>query len=126
GPDGNIQFPFTGLVHVAGLNEFQIRDRLVQRLSGYISSPQITVRVQAYRASRIYVDGEVRNPGVLPITDLPMTLPEAINRAGGMTPEADRSAILLTRNGIRSEEHTSELQSRENLVCRLLLEKKNT
>src|SRR5690606_40867486 len=26
---------------------------------------------------------------------------------------------------VRSEEHTSELQSRENLVCRLLLEKKN-
>src|SRR5690606_40832914 len=28
-------------------------------------------------------------------------------------------------DGLRSEEHTSELQSRENLVCRLLLEKKN-
>src|SRR5438874_10302748 len=28
--------------------------------------------------------------------------------------------------GIRSEEHTSELQSRRDLVCRLLLEKKNT
>src|SRR5436309_12679072 len=28
--------------------------------------------------------------------------------------------------GQRSEEHTSELQSRENLVCRLLLEKKKT
>src|SRR5690606_42025520 len=28
------------------------------------------------------------------------------------------------RQGVRSEEHTSELQSRENLVCRLLLEKK--
>src|SRR5207302_10555245 len=28
------------------------------------------------------------------------------------------------RSGRRSEEHTSELQSRENLVCRLLLEKK--
>src|SRR5690606_31298344 len=34
-------------------------------------------------------------------------------------------ANLLQREGIiRSEEHTSELQSRENLVCRLLLEKK--
>src|SRR5690606_41899083 len=37
--------------------------------------------------------------------------------------------ILISRfeslNLIRSEEHTSELQSRENLVCRLLLEKKN-
>src|SRR5207302_8959110 len=31
--------------------------------------------------------------------------------------------VLLKCNG-RSEEHTSELQSRENLVCRLLLEKK--
>src|SRR5690606_18178251 len=29
-------------------------------------------------------------------------------------------------SGFRSEEHTSELQSRENLVCRLLLEKKKT
>src|SRR5690606_40925527 len=33
-----------------------------------------------------------------------------------------RGAILEVR--LRSEEHTSELQSRENLVCRLLLEKK--
>src|SRR5690606_41183971 len=33
----------------------------------------------------------------------------------------DESKVLIN---IRSEEHTSELQSRENLVCRLLLEKK--
>src|SRR2546430_4180352 len=30
----------------------------------------------------------------------------------------------LSTNGVRSEEHTSELQSQSNLVCRLLLEKK--
>src|SRR5690606_40033907 len=33
--------------------------------------------------------------------------------------------LLEVGGGARSEEHTSELQSRENLVCRLLLEKKN-
>src|SRR2546430_7144715 len=33
---------------------------------------------------------------------------------------------LLQEIGYRSEEHTSELQSQSNLVCRLLLEKKNT
>src|SRR5690606_39994520 len=33
--------------------------------------------------------------------------------------------VVITRAKARSEEHTSELQSRENLVCRLLLEKKN-
>src|SRR2546430_16328436 len=31
---------------------------------------------------------------------------------------------VLEQNGARSEEHTSELQSQSNLVCRLLLEKK--
>src|SRR5687768_18154532 len=37
------------------------------------------------------------------------------------------SALLLLSNRfVRSEEHTSELQSRLHLVCRLLLEKKNT
>src|SRR5207302_8352779 len=34
------------------------------------------------------------------------------------------NAIVKCRTILRSEEHTSELQSRENLVCRLLLEKK--
>src|SRR5438046_896404 len=39
---------------------------------------------------------------------------------------AERSAKLLDREDVaRSEEHTSELQSLTNLVCRLLLEKKN-
>src|SRR2546428_7485676 len=33
--------------------------------------------------------------------------------------------LLVREAGVRSEEHTSELQSRSDLVCRLLLEKKN-
>src|SRR5690606_9320388 len=37
-----------------------------------------------------------------------------------------REVALVVRDTLRSEEHTSELQSRENLVCRLLLEKKNS
>src|SRR5688572_32383673 len=32
--------------------------------------------------------------------------------------------VVLSTGGLRSEEHTSELQSQSNLVCRLLLEKK--
>src|SRR2546430_9151757 len=35
-----------------------------------------------------------------------------------------RGHALFARHGERSEEHTSELQSQSNLVCRLLLEKK--
>src|SRR5690606_40018552 len=39
--------------------------------------------------------------------------------------QGDYVPIFLSEVPARSEEHTSELQSRENLVCRLLLEKKN-
>src|SRR3712207_7460372 len=39
-------------------------------------------------------------------------------------PGGVRSGRRLARGGRRSEEHTSELQSRQYLVCRLLLEKK--
>src|SRR3712207_7370973 len=38
----------------------------------------------------------------------------------------DKGAYRYFRRSRRSEEHTSELQSRQYLVCRLLLEKKNT
>src|SRR5690606_41499403 len=53
----------------------------------------------------------------------------AVDRSFGSTaPEsasATTSPVRVSCTGERSEEHTSELQSRENLVCRLLLEKKN-
>src|SRR5690606_42152394 len=42
-----------------------------------------------------------------------------------LTTEVDTGQDIQPYLQIRSEEHTSELQSRENLVCRLLLEKKN-
>src|SRR5690606_41506834 len=46
-------------------------------------------------------------------------------KPGQKTPyKVSRSKIELFTQCPRSEEHTSELQSRENLVCRLLLEKK--
>src|SRR5438477_8495543 len=41
------------------------------------------------------------------------------------SPTANRSTRATSAPATRSEEHTSELQSHVNLVCRLLLEKKN-
>src|SRR5690606_42136495 len=56
-----------------------------------------------------------------PLTFLYILEAWARPRSLGICPAVqDISALLF-----RSEEHTSELQSRENLVCRLLLEKKN-
>src|SRR2546428_8659699 len=49
-------------------------------------------------------------------------LPCAIRRGGIV--DLDGASVDLARHDVRSEEHTSELQSRSDLVCRLLLEKK--
>src|SRR3989454_9387054 len=51
----------------------------------------------------------------------PLT-PEQIYRGAAEQPGPDLSAPLVVLEGKRSEEHTSELQSPCNLVCRLLLE----
>ena len=50
--------------------------------------------------------------------------PLGILAAGGLTAFAARQVWQNNKNSSRSEEHTSELQSPDHLVCRLLLEKK--
>ncbi|NHZ96259.1 hypothetical protein F2P46_10985 [Massilia sp. CCM 8734] len=99
--EGRVQFPFAGALTLAGLTEEQARALLTKRLAHYITKPLVTLRVQAYRSKRVYVDGEVRLPGLQSINDIPMTLVEALNRAGGMLPSADQSRIVLERGHAR-------------------------
>lgn len=97
--DGQIQFPYVGAIKVAGLTEMQARDLLSERLIRSIKKPDITLRVQEFRSKKVYVDGEVRSPGNQPIEDVPMTLLEALTRAGGMLATADQSSIVVSRSG---------------------------
>jgi polysaccharide export outer membrane protein len=94
---GRIQFPLIGLVLVDGLTEEEARAILTTKLSKYLAGPNVTLRVQSYRSKRVYIDGEVKAPGLQAINDIPMTLVEALNRAGGLLPTADQSMIVLER-----------------------------
>ncbi|VXA93025.1 polysaccharide biosynthesis/export family protein [Massilia sp. 9I] len=94
---GRIQFPLIGLLQVEGLTEEQARSMLTKKLARYIAHPSLTLRVQSYRSKRVYIDGEVKAPGLQAINDIPMTLVEALNRAGGMLPSADQSRIVIER-----------------------------
>lgn len=98
---GRIQFPLIGLLHVEGLTEEQARALLTKKLARYIAQPSLTLRVQSYRSKRVYIDGEVKAPGLQAINDIPMTLVEALNRAGGMLPSADQSRIRIERGPSR-------------------------
>src|SRR5690606_39547551 len=56
----------------------------------------------------------------------PILVEPAIPTCAAITVSSPMVTLCAICTWLRSEEHTSELQSRENLVCRLLLEKKNT
>ena len=97
---GNLSFPYLSHpIHAAGQTISDVQREVRKDLSREFKEPQVTVRVASYRSAQVYVDGEVRAPGGQAFNDIPMTLTEAINRAGGFTSNADRAHLTLTRNG---------------------------
>lgn len=97
---GNVQFPYVPRpIHAVGKTVAQIQHEVKTELSKVFVKPQVTVRVASFRATQVYIDGEVRNPGAQAINDIPMTLIEAVSRAGGFAPTADQSRVTITRNG---------------------------
>lgn len=118
---GNIQFPYAGTLHVAGLRVEQVRDLLARRLSNVFRDPQITVRIASFRSAQVYVDGEVRSPGAQAVNDVPMTLFEAINRAGGLTAAADESRMMLVRDGVSHRIDLTTLISQQTSPAKIVL-----
>jgi polysaccharide export outer membrane protein len=97
--DGTIFFPYVGVVKAQGKTTSELRAILSTKLAKFIERVQLDVRMVAFRSQQVYVVGEVAKPGIQQVTDIPMTVLDAVNRAGGFTPEADYSRVLLTRRG---------------------------
>lgn len=99
GEDGYLYYPYVGMIKAAGMNIAALRNVLTEKLSAYIQDPQLDVRVVGFRSKRVYVVGEVLEPGVLPLNDIPLTIADAISLSGGLTPEAHKSGVNISRAG---------------------------
>jgi len=118
---GSLFFPHVGKVRVAGSTVSQIRDDLSTQLARILQKPQVDVKVLSYRSQKVYIGGEVRNPAVYNVTDVPFTLAEAVNRSGGFLPTADDSRLLLTRGNRTWRLNFHFLMSSGNRIGQILL-----
>ena len=105
-PDGTIFYPYVGKIPVVGKHVTEIRSLIAEDLGRYIEKPQVDVSVAAYRSQRVFVSGAVLAPSTVPVTNVPMTLLDALNACGGMAPDADWRSVTLTstRNGVPVKE----------------------
>lgn len=97
--DGTFYYPYVEQIAAQGRTPEQIRVDLTERLGEYIPDPQVQVRVVGYRSQAVSVTGEVKNPSRQPLTDVALTLLDAIDAAGGLSEAADPRSVTVRRGG---------------------------
>lgn len=80
--EGSIQYEFIGDVKVEGLKKDEVKDLLTNRLSDYIISPDVTVKIVGYNSKVVYIIGEVGRPGKIFMRGDTITVREALVQAG--------------------------------------------
>jgi polysaccharide export outer membrane protein len=93
--DGTFSFPLVGRVKAGGLTLRSFEQELKTRLAdGFFRNPQVSVGIEQYRSQRVFVMGEVRQPGPVALTG-GMTLIEALARAGSTMPTASGEVSIV-------------------------------
>jgi polysaccharide export outer membrane protein len=95
--DGKISLPLVDDVQAAGLTPLQLKEEITKRLSGFVDNPTVTVTVREANSYRVFISGEVKQPGIVRIRS-EITLVKLIIMAGGFTEWANKRKISIITN----------------------------
>jgi protein involved in polysaccharide export with SLBB domain len=95
-PDGRISLQLVHELMVAGLTPAELTKILTEKYATEIEKPEITVIVRSFSAQKVYIDGEVNNPGVLDLIR-PLTILQSLPRAGGLKDTARIGEVIVIR-----------------------------
>ena len=95
---GEIVLPLIGPTMIAGITTEEAERRIEGALrQDFLQDPQVDIFVSEFANMKVTVGGEVRKPGVFPMTGR-TTLLQAIAEAGGLTDIANKKEIILFRS----------------------------
>ena len=98
-PDGMISFPLLDDILAQGKTPLELKSNLTKKLSPFIKEPIVTVIVRSINSLKVYVHGEVAQPGSYPAREM-ASVAEVIAMAGGLKPDtADYLKAFVMRNG---------------------------
>jgi polysaccharide biosynthesis/export protein len=95
-PDGKISLPLVGEIQASGVTPNQLQDRILERMKGFVASPNVAVVVVKISSCTVSIVGQVAKPGLYYMGS-PMTVLELLSRAGGLREEAKKNRISIIR-----------------------------
>ncbi len=99
---GTFTFPLIGKIHAKGLSVFELENYITERLAdGFINDPQVSISVKNYKSQKVFLFGEVAQPGSYVIKRKTHIL-ELISKAGGFTDKSGR-IIKIVRPSRKSD-----------------------
>ena len=102
GPDGSLSLQLIGTVQVAGRTIEDITDEVTKRYAKELVQPQVTVAVKECSGLKVYVGGEVNQPGIQ-VYRGGLTALQAVVAAGGFKTTASLSSVVLIHKGPQGE-----------------------
>lgn len=96
-PDGYVMLKDAGLVYAQGLDMEAFAQAIQKAYQGYLHDPQVAVALKDFDRPSFIVGGQVGRPGKYELRS-DTTVIEAVQIAGGFTPESKHSQVVLFRH----------------------------